>query len=125
MPFNTIHQMRPTYCTILSLANEEGSTVYEVDGPLFFGSTTNFLEQFKVAEDSQDVIIDFQRSRVCDHSGLEAIDTLADRYMNTGKTLHLRHLSQECRLLLDKAGKLVEVNVIEDPTYHVASDKLD
>lgn len=105
--------------------NDEGSTVYEVDGPLFFGSTTNFLEQFNVAEDKQDVIIEFQRSRVCDHSGLEAIDTLAERYVNAGKTLHLRHLSEECRLLLKKAGNLVEVNVIEDPTYHVASDKLD
>lgn len=105
--------------------NEEGSTVYEVDGPLFFGSTTHFLEQFQVNEDSNDVIIDFQRSRVCDHSGLEVIDTLAERYLNANKTLHLRHLSPECRVLLKKAGDLVEVNVIEDPYYHVASDKLD
>lgn len=105
--------------------NEEGSTVYEVDGPLFFGSISNFLEQFNVSEDSNDVIIDFQRSRVCDHSGLEAIDTLAERYLNSNKTVHLRHLSPECRVLLRKAGDLVEVNVIEDPNYHVASDKLD
>jgi len=105
--------------------NEEGSTVYEVDGPLFFGSITHFLSQFAVHRDKDDVIIDFQRSRVCDHSGLEAIDTLAERYLNAKKTLHLRHLSKECRLLLEKAGNLVEVNVIEDPDYHVASDKLD
>lgn len=103
----------------------EGSSLYEVDGPLFFGSTSNFLEQFDVASDKEDVIVDFARSRVADHSGLEAIDTLAERYLNAGKTLHIRHLSPECRLLLEKAGNLVEVNVIEDPKYHVASDKLD
>ncbi len=105
--------------------NEEGSTVYEVDGPLFFGSTSSFLEQFKAEEDNSDVIIDFQRSRVCDHSGVEAIDTLAERYLAARKQLHLRHLSPECRVLLNKAGNLVEVNMMEDPSYHVASDKLD
>jgi len=105
--------------------NEAGSTVYEVDGPLFFGSTAHFLDLFMVQEDQDDVIVDFQRSRVCDHSGLEVIDTLAERYLNANKKLHLRHLNMECRMLLKKAGNLVEVNVIEDPSYHVASDKLD
>ena len=64
--------------------------------------------------------MDFKNSRVADHSALEAIDTLAERYERAGKRLHLRHLSPECRVLLKKAGDLVEVNVIEDPTYHVA-----
>ena len=63
-------------------------------------------------------------SRVADHSAIEAIDTLAVRYLSKGKTLHLKHLSQECQLLLEKAGDLVEVNVIEDPDYHIATDKL-
>lgn len=105
--------------------DEKGSTVYNVDGPLFFGSTKSFLDQFSVNTDSNDVIVDFARSRVCDHSGIEAIDTLAERYASANKTLHLRHLSSECKLLLDKAGSAMEVNRIEDPSYHIASDKLD
>lgn len=104
--------------------DHKGSTVYAVTGPLFFGSVTSFLERFDPAQDNDDVIIDFARSRVADHSGLEAIDTLAERYMNAGKTLHLVHLSDECRKLLKKAGTLVEVNVIEDPQYFVAEDSL-
>jgi SulP family sulfate permease len=104
--------------------DHQGSTVYAVTGPLFFGSVTSFLDRFDPAEDNDDVIIDFARSRVADHSGLEAIDTLADRYLNAGKTLHLVHLSDECRRLLTKAGRLVEVNVIEDPQYFVADDVL-
>ncbi len=104
--------------------DEKGSTVYDVQGPLFFGSVSYFLQQLSPSEDSDDVIVDFRNSRVCDHSGLEAIDTLAERFTNEGKTLHIRHLSPECRKLLVKAGDLVEVNVIEDPTYHVAVDKL-
>ena len=111
---------------VLVERNQEkfGSTHYRVTGPLFFGSTTNFLEQFDAASDLNDVVIDFVNSRVCDHSGLEAIDTLADRYESIGKTLHLLHLSPECKKLLKRAGNLVEVNVIEDPKYFVAADSL-
>jgi len=104
--------------------DHKGSTVYAVTGPLFFGSVTSFLESFDPKADNDDVVIDFARSRVADHSGLDAIDTLAERYENAGKTLHLVHLSEECRLLLKKAGNLVEVNVIEDPKYFVAEDSL-
>ncbi len=104
--------------------DHKGSTVYAVSGPLFFGSVTSFLEQFDPTLANDDVVIDFAGSRVCDHSGLEAIDTLADRYLNTGKTLHLVHLSGECKQLLRKAGSLVEVNVIEDPKYFVAENVL-
>ncbi len=104
--------------------DHKGSTVYAVFGPLFFGSITSFMEQFDPANAKDDVIIDFAGARVYDHSGLEAIDTLADRYLNSGKTLHLVHLSSDCRKLLRKAGNLVEVNVIEDPQYFVADDAL-
>ena len=104
--------------------DHDGSTVYGVTGPLFFGSVTSFLDHFNPALANDDVVIDFANSRVCDHSGLEAIDTLAERYLNAGKTLHLVHLSAECRLLLRKAGSLVEVNVIEDPSYFIAEDSL-
>jgi SulP family sulfate permease len=104
--------------------NDKGSTVYDVTGPLFFGSISNFLEQFDMDKDSNDVIVEFKNSRVVDHSAIEAIDTLAERYLSRGKTMHLRHLSPECTQLLTKAGSLVEINVIEDPDYHIVSDKL-
>ncbi|MDG2202332.1 MAG: SulP family inorganic anion transporter [Burkholderiales bacterium] len=110
------------YIRIESQEDHKGSTVYAVTGPLFFGSVTSFLERFDPKKDNDDVVIDFARSRVADHSGLEAIDTLAERYENAGKKLHLVHLSGDCRRLLRKAGILVEVNVIEDPTYFVAKD---
>ncbi|QDU68041.1 SulP family inorganic anion transporter [Engelhardtia mirabilis] len=101
-----------------------GRKVYSLRGPLFFGSTKSFLELFDPKGDPDDVIVEFQHARVSDHSAIEAIDTLAERYLSLGKTLHLRHLSPECRKLLRKAGNLVEVNVIEDPKYHVATDAL-
>jgi SulP family sulfate permease len=104
--------------------DEQGSKVYELHGPLFFGSVKNFAELFDVANDPVDVIVEFKYSRVSDHSAIEAIDNLAEKYTKAGKKLHLRHLSQDCKDLLDKANDLVEVNVIEDPKYKVASDKL-
>jgi len=107
-----------------SYLDENGWKVYELDGPLFFGSVSNFMELFDPKNDPDDVVVEFMRSRVADHSGLEAIDALADRYEKAGKRLHIRHLSRECQLLLKKAGNLVEVNYIEDPSYSVASDKL-
>ena len=104
--------------------DEQGSRVHELNGPLFFGSVKNFLELFDPKDEPDDVIIEFQNSRVADHSAIEAIDNLAERYIKAGKTLHLRHLSEECRQLLKKAGSLVEVNVLEDPRYHVADDQI-
>ncbi|WP_196138138.1 SulP family inorganic anion transporter [Aliikangiella sp. G2MR2-5] len=104
--------------------DESGSKVYIVHGPLFFGSARNFQDIFTPKDDPDDVIVDFLDARVYDHSGVEAIDTLAERYQRRGKTLHYRHLSPECKQLLRKAGNLVEVNVIEDPNYHVADSSL-
>lgn len=112
------------HININSYDDENGSRVHELNGPLFFGSVKNFLELFNPEEDPDDVIIEFQNSRVADHSAIEAIDTLAERYIKAGKQVHLRHLSDECRILLTKAGDLVEVNVMEDPHYHVADDKI-
>jgi len=107
-----------------SFVNEEGVKVYELHGPLFFGSIHAFHEIFDPKGDPQEVVVDFYDSKVADHSGLEAIDALAERYERAGKRLQLKHLSQECRLLLEKAGDLVEANLMEDPKYHVAVDRL-
>ena len=103
---------------------ESGSKVYKLHGPLFFGSVKNFGDLFSPSDDPDDVIIDFAEARAYDHSALEAIDSLAERYQRVGKTLHLKHLSEECKQLFDKAGDLVEVNRMEDPVYHVADDRL-
>jgi sulfate permease, SulP family len=112
------------HINVSSYIDDSGSKVYELNGPLFFGSVKNFRELFTPLDDPADVIIEFQNSRVTDHSAIEAIDSLAEQYIKAGKQLHLRHLSEECKQLLDKAGNLVEVNRLEDPSYHVADDKL-
>ena len=105
--------------------NEHGSKIYQLHGVLFFGSATRFRGLFTPQDDPDDVVIDFYFSRVYDQSGLEAINALADRYQKLGKRLHLRHLSDDCRKLLDRAGELVEVNISEDPHYHVATERAD
>ena len=105
--------------------NDEGHKVYELTGPLFFGSVSDFKDLFDAKKDPKDVVIEFKNSRVCDASSLDAIDTVAERYLTEGKQLHLRHLSPDCRTMLKKAGDMVEANVIEDPTYTVSSVKID
>ncbi len=97
---------------------------YELSGPLFFGSVQTFADLFDPRNDPDEVMVDFANARVYDHSGLEAIDALADRYTRAEKRLHIKHLSQECQNLLVKAGDLVEVNMLEDPRYYVADDRL-
>lgn len=104
--------------------NEHGSKIYQLHGPLFFASATSFSALFEPDSDPDDVVIDFYYTRVYDQSGLEAINKLAERYRGIGKRLHLTHLSDECMSLLDRAEDLVEVNVSEDPHYHVATDRL-
>jgi SulP family sulfate permease len=104
--------------------DENGWKVYDLRGPVFFGSVSNFKELFDPKGDPEHVVIEFRRSRISDHSGIEALDGLAEKYQAQGKKLHLRHLSPECRQLLTKAGDLCEVNVLEDPKYRVATDVL-
>jgi SulP family sulfate permease len=101
--------------------DESGSKVYDLRGPIFFGSTANFKELFDPKGDPDHVVIEFKRSRISDHSGIEALDSLAEKYQALGKTLHLRHLSPECRQLLHRAGDLCEVNVVDDPDHLIAS----
>ena len=112
------------HVSVTKIAGRENSTIYKVSGPLFFASATEFAESFNPSEDLDDVVIDFADSRVVDHSGITALDTLAERYTAAGKTLHLIHLSGDCQKLLKKAGNLVEVNVVEDPKYFVADDAI-
>lgn len=104
-----------------AVIREDGVKVYSLNGPLFFGSVTDFTNEFNPAKDPQEVIIDFKDSRVWDHSGLEAIQKLAERYRAENKTLHLQHLSANCRVLLKKAGSMVNIVILpDDPTYQVA-----
>ncbi len=108
----------------VSSINDQGAKVYELTGPLFFGSVQSFNDQFTPADDPDEVIIDFGQSRVCDHSGIEAVNSLTERYLTQGKKLRLKHLSAECQILLKNAGSLVEVDVREDPKYKIAVDEL-
>ncbi|MBY6056861.1 SulP family inorganic anion transporter [Leisingera daeponensis] len=100
---------------------DKGAKVYEIEGPLFFGSTDGFIELFDVAGDPERVIVDFARSRVVDQSALQAIEAVAGKYEAEGKKLVLRHLSRDCHQLLTKAGHLM-IDSDDDPEYEVAVD---
>lgn len=104
--------------------DDNGIKHYEIYGPLFFGSVTAFNEKFDVLNDPEEVIIDFQESRVADMSGIEALNKITERYQKLGKMVHLKHLSEDCRNLLKNAEKVIDVNIIEDPTYKVMTDKI-
>ncbi|MGB5317467.1 SulP family inorganic anion transporter [Eudoraea sp.] len=102
--------------------DEEGVKHYEIYGPLFFGSISLFNEKFDVLNDPDEVIIDFKESRVVDMSAIEALNKITERYQKVGKKIHLRHLSKDCRDLLANADSIIDVNVMEDPTYKVLAD---
>jgi SulP family sulfate permease len=101
-----------------------GAKVYELNGTLFFASIASFHDLFAPGSDPAEVILEFKNARVMDHSAIEAIDKLAQRYQQAGKRLRLRHLSPDCYELLQKARSMVEINLFEDPRYHVADDQL-
>ncbi|SDR67396.1 sulfate permease, SulP family [Gillisia sp. Hel1_33_143] len=103
--------------------DKDGVKHYEIYGPLFFASTTNFAEKFDVADDPDVIIIDFKDSRVSDMSAIEALNVLTQRYQKVGKKVHLRHLSKDCRRLLSNANDIIDVNILEDPTYKVVVDE--
>lgn len=97
---------------------------YEIYGPLFFGSVTAFNEKFDALNDPDEVVIDFAESRVVDMSAIEALNKITERYHKVGKIVHLKHLSHDCRLLLKNAERIIDVNVLEDPTYKVLTDRI-
>jgi len=103
--------------------DEDGVKHYEIFGPLFFGSAMAFTEKFDVKNDRDEVIIDFKESKVVDMSAIEALNKITEKYHKEGKKLHLRHLSQDCRQLLKNAETVIDVNIIEDPTYKVMTNK--
>ncbi len=100
---------------------EKGAKVYEIQGPLFFGSSDGFVELFDIANDPETVIVDFAESRVVDQSALQAIENIAAKYEAAGKRVMLRHLSHDCHKLLNKAGHLM-VDSDDDPDYGLAVD---
>ncbi len=104
--------------------DENGAKHYEIYGPLFFGSITAFNEKFDVLNDPNEVVIDFEESRVVDMSAIEALNKITERYHKVGKTVHLKHLSPDCKRLLKNADTLIDVNVMEDPTYKVLVDDI-
>ena len=104
---------------------EDGTKVYEIWGPLFFGSTKMFVSKFDIKEDPECVEIDFVKSRVSDYSGIEAISGIVEKYEKAGKQVRLTHLSTDCKKLLNKADAKYKAIILEtedDPRYHVVAD---
>ena len=107
---------------------EDGTKVYEIWGPLFFGSIQNFNSKFNPAEDPDSIEIDFIESKISDHSGIEAMRNIANKYIDLGKSIKLTHLSPDCKTLLIRANpKFATVieDSVDDPRYYVVTDKLD
>jgi len=98
---------------------DDGTKVYDFDGPLFFGSVTSFNEQFDLEHDPKEVVLDFKNARVMDISGVEAIDAITKKYSDAGKSIKIRHLSDECKSIMKNAGQFCTYEE-DDPKYKVA-----
>jgi sulfate permease, SulP family len=107
---------------------EDGTKVYTIWGPLFFGSVQNFNSKFDPKSDPDKVEIDFLESKVSDHSGVEALRNIANKYLELNKKVKLTHLSPDCKTLLLKWNpdfESVIEEAIDDPRYYVVTDILE
>lgn len=102
--------------------DDQGVKHYEIWGPLFFASTALFQEKFDPINDPDEVIVSFKESKVLDHSGIEALQKLTKRYASLGKKIRLSYLSPDCKDLIDTAGNMIQVEIMDDTHYHVAID---
>lgn len=102
--------------------DDAGARVYEIYGPLFFGSVAGFLEKFDIENDPEEVVIDFRESRVADMSAIDALNKITARYSALNKRVVLKHLSKDCRSKLERAQGVIVVTMAEDPTYKVVAD---
>ena len=117
-----------TFIRTYSRVKEDGTKVYEIWGPLFFGSVQTFSSKFDASNDPQKIEIDFIESKVSDHSGIEAIRSIANKYLDLNKKIKLTHLSPECKTLLLKANPKFETIIessIDDPRYYVVTSEMD
>lgn len=104
--------------------HENGAKYYGIYGLLFFGSVTVFNEKFDVLNDPDEIIINFKESIVVNMSAIEALNKITERYLKVGKNVHLKHLNPDYRTLLKNADKIIDVNVLEDLTYHLVVDRV-
>ena len=107
---------------------EDGTKVYEIWGPLFFGSIQTFMSKFDVKNDPTKIEIDFLDSKVADHSGIEALYNLLEKYEKAGKDVTFLHLSPDCQSLLKKASPKFAQHIvtnIDDPRYYVVTDQVE
>ena len=107
---------------------EDGTKIYEIWGPLFFGSITEFNGKFDIKNDPENIEIDFVEARISDHSAIEAIYNLVEKYEAANKKITLKHLSEDCKLLLFKSSPIFKdiiVEDIDDPRYHLAANPED
>lgn len=102
----------------------QGVKHYEIYGPLFFGSVKAFSEKFDPLGDPLEIVVDFKESRIADMSAIEAVNVLTERYRKQGKRVRLRYLSEDCKRLLANANAIIDVNIMNDPTYKVVTDKM-
>lgn len=109
---------------VKSHMHEDGAKHYEIIGPLFFASVTQFNEKFDVPNDPDSIILDFADSRIADMSAIEAVNRLTERYLKVGKKIEMQHLSSDCIKLFQNAEAIIKVNILEDPKYKVAADKM-
>jgi len=104
--------------------DENNVTHYDLDWPLFFWSVTKFKTLFDTKNDTKEIIIDFANSKVMDHSAIKVINSLSEKYDKLWKKIRLKHLSIDCRKLIKNAEKIIDINIIEDPKYYVADNKI-
>ena len=100
---------------------DDGTKIYDFDGPLFFGSVSAFNEQFDLKNDPKNVVLDFKDARVMDISGVEAIDAITKKYLEMDKSIKLRHLSNECKSIMNNAKQFCTYEE-DDPKYKIAYD---
>lgn len=112
--------------SVVSSVEKRGYKLYNLDGPLFFGSANRFKSLFDYADTTDDIIIDFKCSMVYDHSAIEALNFVTEKYAESNKKVHLLNLSEECSVLLKKVESIVELSILENmDCWHLADDDLE
>jgi len=122
---NVAWQASKRIWVVPSFDEENNVQYYEIRGPLFFASTTNFKESFDFDLDVDAVVINFLQSRITDQSAIVSVGEVVERYSKKGIKVYLSHLSSDCSDLLNENDEFVQVDVLKDPFYRIPSDELD
>jgi sulfate permease, SulP family len=99
---------------------------YRVDGPIFFGAASRFMDQLlKVDGGVKAVVLRMRRVPVMDATGASALESMVDRLSHRGVLVLISGLQDQPRTVLERTGILDKVSRSRDHVFATSEEAIE